>query len=107
MPVFAGGFGRLNGFPVDEDFPGVGRLEPDEMFEQHAFAAAARAHDDENFAGLDREIDAFEHLLPVKTFAQAAHLEADAGMLVGCGVHSFRSAPASARSQKSRSGRWN
>ena len=74
---------RLDGLAIDEDFAGIGRFEADEVLEQHAFAAAARPHDDKNFARLHLEIKALEHFLPVKTFAQAAHLEADAGMVAG------------------------
>ena len=82
MPVFGGDFRRLDGFAVDENFPRVRRLQADEMLEQHALAAAARPHDDENFAGLNLEINALEDFLVIKTFAQAAHLEADAGLIV-------------------------
>ena len=84
--VFGGDFRRLDGFAVDENFAGIRRFQADEVFEQNAFAAAARPHDDENFAGLDFEINALEHFLAAKTFAQAAHLQADAGMIVGSGV---------------------
>ena len=48
--VFGGDFRRFDGFAVDEDFPGVRRFQADEMLEQNAFAAAARPHDDKNFA---------------------------------------------------------
>ena len=78
--VFGGDFRRLDGFAVDEDFAGVRRFQPDEVLEQNALAAAARPHDDENFAGLDVEINALEHFLAVKTLAQPAHLQADAGI---------------------------
>ena len=41
--------------------PPSGSIQPDDVLEQNAFAAAARPHDDKNFAGVDLEIDAFEH----------------------------------------------
>ena len=87
QPVFARDFRRLDGLAIDENFAGIGHFEPDKVFEQHAFTAAARPHDNKNFAGLDLEINAVEHRLPGKTFTQAAHLEADAGAVVVWRVH--------------------
>ncbi len=72
--VFGGDFRRLDGFAVDEDFARVGRFNPDEVLEQNAFAAAARTHDDEYFAGLDIEINALEHFLAVKALCAAREL---------------------------------
>ena len=69
----------LDGFPVDEDFAGVGQFQADEVLEQDALATAARPHDDKDFPGPDLEINALKHFLAVKTFVQAAHHEADAG----------------------------
>ena len=74
--------GDRHGFAVDQDFAGVRRFEADEMLEQNTFAAAARSHDDKNFPGLDFEVNALEHFLAAKTFAQAAHLQADAGRII-------------------------
>ena len=81
-PVFGGDFRQLNGFAIDENLPFVGRLKSNKMLKQHALATAARPHDDENFSGLNLEINAIEDFLVVETFAQAAHLEADAGLIV-------------------------
>ena len=77
--VFRGDFRRGDWFAVDEDFTGVGGFQTDEVLEQNAFAGAARSHDDKNFAGLNREINAMQHFLAGKTFAQAAHHEANTG----------------------------
>ena len=77
--VFGGDFRRFDGFAVDQNLPGVRRLQADEVLEQNAFAAAARPHDDKNFSGPDIKVNAVEHFLPAETFAQAAHLQADAG----------------------------
>ena len=60
--------GRLDGFAVDQDFACVRLFEADDVLEQDAFAAAARAHDDEDFAGLDLEVHALEHFLAVQSF---------------------------------------
>ncbi len=87
--IFGGDLLGLNRLVIDEDFPGIRRLQPDEMLEQDAFAAAARPHDDEDFPRLNLEVNALEHFLPVKAFAQAAHLHADAGMVVGWVVRHF------------------
>ena len=55
--------GGLDGFAVDEDLAGIGRFEADDVFEQNALAAAARAHEDEDFAGPHLEVDALEDFL--------------------------------------------
>ena len=85
--VFRGDFRRADGFAVDEDFAGIRRFQADQVLEQNTFAAAARPHDDKNFAGPDFQINAVQHFLPAKTFVQAPHDEADAGNLVVRGVH--------------------
>ena len=63
QPVMLQHLGRLDGFAVNEDFPGIRLIQADDMLEQNAFAAAARAHDDKDLAGLDFKIHALEHLL--------------------------------------------
>ena len=50
--------GDCDGFAVDEDFAGVGLFQADDVLEEDAFAAAAGAHDDEDLAGLDLEVQA-------------------------------------------------
>ena len=60
---------------VHPDFTGIRLDEPDDMLEQHAFAAAAGPHDHENFLPLDGEIDSFQDELPIITLAQATDLE--------------------------------
>jgi hypothetical protein len=64
------------------------------MLEEHAFAAAAGAHDDENFTGADLEVDTIEDLLVAETLVEAADDEADTGGLVveivGLAIHSTR-----------------
>src|ERR1051326_1176885 len=47
------------------------------MFEQDSLPAAARSHEDEDFAGFNLEIDAFEDFEAIEAFAQAAHLQLD------------------------------
>ena len=88
--VFGGDLRAGDGFAVDQDLAGIGRLEADEMFEQHALAAAAGPHDDEDLAGFDIEVEALEDFLSVKTLAQAAHHEADSGGCAVGGVHLCR-----------------
>ena len=74
--------------PLMRISPASGCFQADEVLEQNALAAAARPHDDKNFAGLDLKINALEHFLAVKTLAQAAHLQADTGSwIVGRAVH--------------------
>jgi hypothetical protein len=80
--VFAPISGDWMDSPLIKNFSGVRRIKSDDVLEQNAFAAAAWPHDDKNFAGLDFEINALEHFLTVKTFAQPAHLDADAGIVV-------------------------
>ena len=80
--IFRRDFRRGERFAVDENFAGVRFFQADEMFEQNTLAAAARPHDDKNLAGLHFDVHALEHFLIGKTFAQAAHDEADAGIVV-------------------------
>ena len=40
-----------NGLAIDQDLALVRYFETDDVFEQNAFAAAARSHDDEDLAG--------------------------------------------------------
>ena len=61
-------------FAFDQDLAFIGCFQADDVLEQHAFAAAARAHDDEDFAALDLEVDALEHRHAGVALAQAADL---------------------------------
>ena len=57
------------------------------MLEQDGFSAAAGTHDDEDLTGFDLEVQAFEHLLAVKTLAEPADLNADALVIGFDAVH--------------------
>ena len=48
---------------VDPNLARVGQHQPDEMFQQDAFPAAAAADDDERFALRDIEIDSAQNFL--------------------------------------------
>src|SRR6185437_13208065 len=86
--VFIHHVGRLDGFAIDEDFAGIGEIEDDDLLEQHAFAAAAGPHNDEDFAGFDFEVQAFEDFLAVETFFQIADFDAHAAGF-GIGIAHF------------------
>ena len=88
-PVFAHDFGRLNGLAFDEDFAGIRLFQPDQVFEQDGLAAAAGAHDDEDFTALYVEIQSLQDLVPVKTLAQTAHPNADTTLIRGGTAHYF------------------
>ena len=65
-PIFVHHFRRLNRFALDQNFARVRLLQADEMLEQHAFAAAARSHDDEDLARVDVEIEPLSTSWPLK-----------------------------------------
>src|SRR5262245_54440207 len=75
--VFVHDAGRLDGFAFDEDFAVVGRFQSDEVFEQYAFATAARTHDDKDFPPLHLEVQSLEHRVAVETAAQPPHGDTD------------------------------
>ena len=79
--------GVLDRFALDEDFPGIGSFQADDMFEQDALAAAARPHDDEQFPRIDLEGDALEHLQRAKAPPQIADFQADALGMCGGVAH--------------------
>ena len=80
--------GRLHRLTADEDFACIRLFQADEMLEQDGLAAAARAHDDEDFTGPDVKVEARQDLLAVETLAQPANLDAEAlGMGSGIGHH--------------------
>ena len=47
---------------VDGDAPTARQLQADDVFQEHALAGAAGAHEHKNLAGLHLEGDALEHL---------------------------------------------
>jgi DNA-directed RNA polymerase subunit beta len=71
--VFVHDVGILDRFVVDEDFAGVGRLQSDHVLEQNALSAAARAHDDEDFAGRYLEIHIQQHGMTSEAFVQVTN----------------------------------
>ncbi len=76
QPVFVHHAGALDGLAFDQDVPFVGGFQPDDVFEQNAFATAAGAHDDEDFPALDLEVNPFEHRQALVALAQPADLHA-------------------------------
>src|SRR5438128_12312123 len=83
LSLFVYHYVGLHRFPFNEDFSGVRRVQADEVFEQDGLAAAAGAHEDEDLAGMNVEVEPLEHFLPAKAFAQAPHLDTDARVVVG------------------------
>src|SRR5260370_35290312 len=80
---------RLDRFAVNEDLALIGLFEPDHVFKQHGFAAAARSHQHENFARVYLKTHPLEHLMAVETFAQATNLDTDALLLGWRSGHYF------------------
>src|SRR5207244_3967992 len=60
---------------VDQDVAGIGFHQPDEVFEQDAFAAAAAADDGDGFAAFDLETDAFQDALRAEVLLQVADFD--------------------------------
>ena len=49
-------------FPIEDDLPGRGRVEPGEQAKQRAFSASRGAHNGRELPGRDRQIDSFQDL---------------------------------------------
>ena len=65
---------------VDRDRAGVARVDAGEDLHQRRLAGAIRAEERHDLARRDDEIDIGEHRHAAERFADAAHLEARAGM---------------------------
>src|SRR6266436_5003965 len=85
--VFAHDVLGSDGLVFNEDFARVRFFEADNVLEQDALAAATGAHDDEDFARLNLEVQALEHFLAVEALAQSAHSHAHALLVGGGAVH--------------------
>ncbi len=71
---------------VDENFARVGLERADDVAQEGTFAAAAAAHDDEDFAVLQLEGDVLQNLPRAEAAAHVAHLEGVGRLgLGGCG----------------------
>src|SRR5260221_206951 len=78
---------REDGLALEQDFALVRLFQADDVFEQHALAAAAGAHDDKNFLAFDRKLDPFQDQLAAVAFPQAADLAPDTGLGWRVGAH--------------------
>src|SRR6266540_1183017 len=67
--IFVHDAGRLNRLALDENLPFIRGFEPDEVLEQHAFAATARTHHDKNLAALHIKAPLFQDRIAVETLA--------------------------------------
>ena len=65
------------------------------MAQQYRFPGTAWAHQDKDFSGLDIEVDAIEHHLGTKGFAELADTDGHSGFKRFGSGHGFRILPPS------------
>jgi hypothetical protein len=63
----------------DEDLAGGGLFEADELAEEDRLPGAAGPHDDEEFAGLDVDVDPVEDLLIAEGLVEIADAHRESG----------------------------